>query len=63
MAGMGGSGQVRSWRYRPARGWEMDGQSAAAAAGEEQDDEDDPDPVVVVEDVAKAVVHSEPPVM
>ena len=37
--------------------------SAAAAAGEEQDDEDDPDPVVVVENVAKAVVHGEPPVI
>lgn len=37
--------------------------SATAAAGEEQDDEDDPDPVVVVENVAKTVVHSEPPIM
>ena len=60
---MGVSDQVRSWRYRPARGEDIEGQSAAAAAGEEQDDEDDPDPVVVVEDVAKAVVHGEPPVM
>ena len=42
---------------------EIERQSAAAAAGEEQDDEDDPDPVVVVENVAKAVVHGEPPVM
>ena len=37
--------------------------SATAAAGEEQDDEDDPDPVVVVKDVAKTVVHCEPPIM
>ena len=61
--GMGVSGQVRSWRYLPARGGDFEGESAAAAAGEEQDDEDDPDPVVVVENVAKAVVHGEPPVM
>ena len=37
--------------------------SATAAAGEEQDNEDDPDPVVVIKDVAKTVVHSEPPIM
>mgnify|MGYP002508360188 CR=1 FL=1 len=28
---------------------------------EQQDDDGDPDPAVVVEDIAKAVVHNEPP--
>ena len=52
-------GGCRRLATAPLWGWERS--AAAAAAGEQENDQDDPDPAVVVEDIAKAVVHNEPP--
>lgn len=36
-------------------------QKLIAATGEKKDNEQDPDPVIVIKNIAKTVVHSEPP--